>query len=274
MKFVDNAFKYFFKNFLWLFLIFLPATAFFVFLIVPGSKTNFIFNLTNIQIDNFVEVLKAYYPYGGLSALYLILFAVLFGLTFAVFTALSEYHMRTGKHNIKESIKLVPSYILPCLIISLFLLFVSFVVNVCSAATSYLIYKLCVVDKVIKINGAWLASIFYVLFSLVYVVVSAFLLYTANHIMLNKSTMSESLGLTSLNFDKKFFSYLCSFILPILILLPLYVFTPVVWWGSLIYTLCFTLVFMYIASLNLTAFYKINNLERKDLKVYPYTYFK
>lgn len=274
MKFVDNAFKYFFKNFLWLFIIFLPVTAFFVALIVPGSKANFIFNLSTNKVDSFVDVLKAYYPFGGLSALYLILFAILFGLSLAVFTAISEYHMRTGRHDLKESIKLVPSYILPCLLISLILLFASVIINIGSAAICYLIYKLCVVDKVVRINGEWLASVFYILFSMVYVVVSAFLLYTTNHIMLNKSTLGESLGLTSLNFDKKFFKYLCSFILPALILIPLYVFTPVTWWGTLIYGICFNLVFMYIASLNLTAFYKINNLERKDLKIYPYMYFK
>lgn len=274
MNFVSTTFKYYFKNFFRLLLIFLPATVFFVFLVNPSEKIRFLFTLENANIENFVDILNVFFPHGYFSILYLILFAVIFALTISIFTATSEYHMRTGKHNFKESIRLIPSYILPCLVICLILLLASVILNICFSAICYFSYKLIVVNKVIKINILLITSIFFVLINLVYAIIGCYLLYTANHIMLNKSTMGESLGLTALNFDKKFFTYLCSFILPCLIMLPCYILLPNVWWAYLIYGVCFVLSFMYLAVLNLTSFYSINNLERNDLSKYPYIYFK
>jgi len=274
MNFISDTFKYYFKNFFKLLLVFLPATVFFVLLVSPISKIEFIYSLKTATINNFWDCFKVFFPYGFLSVVYLILFAILFALSFAVFTALSEYHLRTGKHNIKESIRLIPSYILPCLVVCFILMLVSIFINFCFSAICYFAYKLIVVNKVINLNIVVVAGIVYGLLNLIYVIVGSYLLYTSNHIMLNKSTMAESLGLTALNFDKKYFIYLCSFLFPALILVPMHIFTPHVWWANIIYIIGFTLSFMYIAVLNLTSFYKINNLERNDLKKYPYTFFK
>lgn len=274
MKFTENAFKYYFKNFLMLLLTFTPATIFFVTLINASGKVQFVANLSDASVKDFVDVLNVFYPHGWLSALYLVLFAVLFALTLAVFTAISEYNMRTGSLNLKESFRQVPGYILPCLVVSAILLVVSVLINLFLAMVIYLTYKVCIADKIININGVFLSDVFHVLFSLIYALISAFLLYSANHIMINKTTFRESLSLTVLNFDKKFWGYIGAFILPVIVLVPLYLFTPTAWWGVFIYGVAFVLIFMYIASLNITSFYTLNNIERKDLKKYPYSYFK
>ncbi len=274
MKFTENAFKYYFKNFLMLLLTFLPATAFFVVFVNASGKVQFITHLTSASINDFVDVLNIFYPRGWLSALYLILFAIIFALTFAIFTSVSEYNMRTGSLNLKESFKQVPQYILPSLLMSGLLLIVSVIINIGLATIIYLTYKVCVADKIININGGFVADVFFVLLSLVYALISAFLLYATNHIMVNKTTFRESLSLTVLNFDKKFWAYIGAFVLPVFALIPLYLFTSTAWWGVFIYGTVFVLIFMYVASLNITAFFSLNNLERKDLKKYPYSYFK
>jgi len=274
MKFVSTTFKYYFKNFFRLLLVFLPATAFYVALVNPSTKVKFIMSINSASIENFGEVLKVFYPQGFMSILYVILFAIIFGLTLAVFTSMNEYYMRTGSHNVKESLRQTPSYFLPCLIISFMLLLASVIINFCFAAICYFAYKLIVVDKAIKISAVLVVTIFYILTNLVYIIIAAYLLYTANHIMLTKSTLLESLGLASLNFDKKFFVYICSFCFPIIIIAPLYIFTPNTWWGTIIFGIGFILAFMYETTLNLTTFFTLNNIERKDITKYPFQYFK
>jgi len=265
MKFFKGTSLYFVKNFFVVMLFVLPASLFYAFLIRP---TGFVFikGYRSMEIDRFTDVFMNIFNFHWTNILYSVAFIAILVFTFILLTGLIEYHMRTGRMRLSRAFHQMTKYIAPTVIVFAVLIAAFFFLTFVFAAFVYFAHtttgNLGTVGNATSFSMVLVAYVF--LISL-FVAFASFMLTSILLSVVQTNSFRGSLTACAYLYDGG--NFLAHFgtmaIAAVIFFAPLY-FVGSFLLVELVIATFTALALGYAIVNNIAAFFKLNNMERKD----------
>ena len=268
MKFIKLSFSYLKKNFLYMALFAIVPTVFVGCLLRPFALFEFLNMYPSMRVENFGTIFNSIFKFSFLNIFLTLLGLIVISIFVSVAFGQLENHMRSGKINIKNSLKMVNNNFLVVFANILALFLIWFLLKFIFSGLMILIHLIfCGLNTTPYAICEIFAIFFSALAFVVFVQISAIFLLNIPNMLLNgypaKQAFSSSIKL--LNFNN--FQFLLAMVLPFVVIIPLssVLANNISILASIIGTFILS---VYIPALVMTAYFELSNTSRYDNRKY------
>ena len=268
MKFIKLSFSYLKKNFLYLLAFAVVPTVFIGILLKPFSLFHFVNIYPTLQITGFGSIFNALFQFSFVNILLTLLGLIILSVFVSIGIGNIENHMRSGKLNLKSTLKFINNNFL--------VVFVNILIIFASWFVLMFVYSgvLCLTHIIFSgINS--FPSIFLIVFAIIlasavfvlFIEIIALFALNIPNMLINgypaKQAFSNSIKLL----NRKNFEFLFAMLVPFVVIIPL----ASIFASNLIIIpniVGLLLILTYYPSLIMTGYFELSNTPRYDNRSY------
>lgn len=264
MKNIISAVKYVFKNFAAVGLFSLPAAVFFALKYNSTDFYDYLFNMGGMEVEALSFIYSHFSLLPSFNVIMIVIWSVLLICSFGLSFSYMEKHLKYG---IKSYTKAFTSlnYTIPAVLPA----FITVI-----ALEEFTAFLNALFVKLVSLSGSTVAGI---LLPCIYIflLLILFLIYSMISLWIPIKTVTGYSTRDSLRYSIRLtqgnqFKILTGLAFPLLITAPIMVllkqFSQIEIINTAAYILCYVFIFAYIPAYIMTAYFKLSNMERKDIK--------